>query len=83
MPSYGTDFYFLDCTKYRESIASAQKIDFQILMNLHVLRATESKKSYFWHVVCLSVCLSVCLYVCLWTPITQKIIELAQPNLAM
>ena len=32
MPSYGTDFYFLDYTKYRESIASAQKIDFQILI---------------------------------------------------
>ena len=61
MPSYGTDFYFLDYTKYRESIASAQKIDFQILMILHVLRATESKKVIFgMSSVCLSVCLSVC-----------------------
>ena len=51
-------FYFLDYTKYRESIASPQKMDFEILMNLHVLRAIESK-SYFWP-VCLSVCLSVC-----------------------
>ena len=39
------DFYFLGYTKYRESIAFAQKIDFQILMNVHVLRATEFKKS--------------------------------------
>ena len=74
-------FYFLDYTKYRESIAFAQKTDFQILMNLHVLRATESKKSYFWHVVCVSVCLSVCVCVCLSVDtITQKLIELAQPN---
>ena len=44
------------------------------------------QKSYFWHVVCVSVCLSVCLSVsvcvCLSVAtITQKIIELAQPNL--
>ena len=77
------NFYFLGYTKYRESIAFAQKIDFQILMNVHVLRATESKKRYFWS-VCLSVSLSlsVCLSVCLCVAtITQKIIELAQPNL--
>ena len=67
-------FYFLGYTKYRESIAFAQKIDFQILMNVHVLRATESKKVIFgMSSVCLSVCLSV-------ATITQKIIELAQPN---
>ena len=47
MPSYGTDFYFLGYTKYRESIAFAQKIDFQILMNVHVLRPTESKNVIF------------------------------------
>ena len=77
MPSYGTDFYFLGYTKYRESIAFAQKIDFHILMNVHVLRATESKKVIFgMSCVCLSVCL--CLSV---ATITQKIIELAQPNL--
>ena len=62
-------FYFLGYTKYRESIAFAKKIDFQILMNVHVLRATESKKVIS---VCLSVCLSlslsVCLSVCLWPP---------------
>ena len=53
-------FYFLSYTKYRESIAFAQKIDFQILMNVHVLRATESKKVIFgMSSVCLSVCLSV------------------------
>ena len=69
--SYTTDFYFLGYTKYRESIAFAQKIDFQILMNVHVLRATESKKVIFGMS---SVCLSV-------ATITQKIIELAQPNL--
>ena len=40
-------FYFLGYTKYRESIAFAQKVDFQILMNVHVLRATESKKVIF------------------------------------
>ena len=54
-----------------------KKIDFQILMILHVLRATESKKVIFGMssvCVCLSVCLSV-------DTITQKIIELAQPNL--
>ena len=66
-------FYFLGYTKFRESIAFAQKIDFQILMNVHVLRATESKKGIFgMSSVC--VCLSV-------ATITQKIIELAQPNL--
>ena len=66
VPSYGTDFYFLDNTNYRESIAFAQKIDFQILMNLHVLRATETKKVIFgMSSVCLYVCLSVCLTVCL------------------
>ena len=59
-------FYFLGYTKYRESIAFAQKIDFQILMNVHVLRATESKKVIFgMSSVCVSVCLSVCLPVCL------------------
>ena len=48
-------------------------------MNLHVLRATESKKvSFGMSSVCLSVCLPVCLSV---DTITQKIIELAQPNL--
>ena len=58
-------FYFLGYTKYRESIAFAQKIDFQILMNLHVLRATESKKVIFgMSSVCVSVCLSVCMCVC-------------------
>ena len=66
-------FYFLDYTKYRESIASAQKIDFEILMNLHVLRAIESKKVIFGMSACLPVCLSV-------DTITQKIIVLAQPN---
>ena len=71
-------FYFLGYTKYRESIAFAQKIDFQILMNVHVLRATESKKVIFGMS---SVCLSVCLCLSVAT-ITQKIIELAQPNLA-
>ena len=50
-------FYFLGYTKYRESIAFAQKIDFQILMNVHVLRPTESKKVIFGMS---SVCLSVC-----------------------
>ena len=44
---FGLPFYFLGYTKYRESIAFAQKIDFQILMNVHVLRATESKKVIF------------------------------------
>ena len=66
MPSYGTDFYFLGYTKYRESIAFAKKIDFQILMNVNVLRATESKKVIFgMSSVCLSLCVSVCLSVCL------------------
>ena len=46
--------------EYRESIAFAQKIDFQILMNVHVLRPTESKKVIF---VCLSVCVCVCVCV--------------------
>ena len=72
-----TPFYFLGYTKYRESIAFAQKIDFQILMNVHVLRPTESKKVIFG-MSSVSVCLSVCLSV---ATITQKIIELAQPNL--
>ena len=69
-------------------------------MNLHVLRATESKKVIFgMSSMCLSVCLSicssvwvcvcvcvcVCVYVCVCVclsvdTITQKIIELAQPN---
>ena len=57
VPSYGTDFYFLGYTKYRESIAFPQKIDFQILMNLHILRASESKKVIFGMS---SVCVCVC-----------------------
>ena len=70
-------FYFLDYTKYRESIALIQKINLEILMNLHVLRHADSKKLFFGMLsVCLSVCLSVglsvclsvCLCVCLWTP---------------
>ena len=53
---------FLLSRLYGESIASAKKINFQILMNLHILRATESKKVIFgMSSVCLSVCLS------LWT----------------
>ena len=55
--------------KYRESIASVQKTDLEILMDLHVLRATESKKVSFGMS---SVCLGT---------VTQKIIELAQLNL--
>ena len=46
-------------------------------MNVHVLRATESKKGIFG-MSSVSVCLSVCLSV---ATITQKIIELAHPNL--
>ena len=53
--------YFLDYTKYRGSIASVQKTDFEILMNLLVLRATESKKVSFGM---LSVCVCVCVCVC-------------------
>ena len=37
-------FYFLD----RESIALVQKIDLEILMNLHVLRHADSKKLFFF-----------------------------------
>ena len=51
-------------------------------MDLHVLRATESKKVSFCmssvYLSVVSVCVSVCLSV---GTITQKIIELAQPNL--
>ena len=62
------DFYFLD----REVLHWSKKNYLEILMDLHVLRLTESKKSFL---AChLSVCLSV-------DTITQKIIELAQPNL--
>ena len=69
--SYGTDFYFLDYTKYRESIAS-QKIDFQILMNSCFEGHWSPKKLFLacclcvclCVCVCLSVCLSVCLCVC-------------------
>ena len=46
-------------------------------MNVHVLRATESKKVIFGMS---SVCVCVCVCVSVDT-ITQKIIELAQPNL--
>ena len=46
----------------------------KILMDLHALRLTESEKLIFDMSVCLSVCLSV-------DTITQKIIELAKPNL--
>ena len=51
-------FYYLDYTKYRESIA------------IRVLRHADSKTLIFGMSVCLSV-----------DTITQKIIELAQPNL--
>ena len=59
----------------------AQKTDLKILMDLLVLKVTESKKVIFgMSSVCLSMCLrlSVCLFV---DTITQKIIELAQPKL--
>ena len=39
MPSYGTNFYFLD----RENIALVQKTDLEILMDLHILRVTSLK----------------------------------------
>ena len=65
-----SNYYFFN----RESIAMVQKTEIEILMYLHILSVTESKKSHFWHVVCLSVCLSV-------YTITQKIIELSQQNL--
>ena len=39
--------YFLDYTKYRESIALVQKIDLEILMKIHVLRLADSKKLIF------------------------------------
>ena len=64
-----------------------KKTKIEILMDLHVLRVTESKKVIFdMSSVCLSVCVclsvSVCLSVCLSVyTITQKIIELSQPNL--
>ena len=51
------------------------KKSIEILMNLHILRHADSKKLIFgMSSVCLSVCLSV-------DASTQKIIELAQPNL--
>ena len=80
MPSYGTDFYFLGYTEYRESIALVRKIDLEILMKIHFLRHADFKRIIL---ACrLSVCLLVCLSVCLSVDtITQKIIELAQPNL--
>ena len=55
--SYVNDgYYFLDYTKCRESIASVQKSDFEILIDLHGLRAAESKKvSFGMSSVCLSV----------------------------
>ena len=78
-------FYFLGYTEYRESIALVRKIDLQILMKIHILRHADYKELIFgMSSVCLSVCLSVCrsLSVCLSVDtITQKIIELAQPNL--
>ena len=55
------DFYFLDYTKYRESIALVQKIDLEILMKIHVLRHADSNKLIFGMS-------SVCLSICLWTP---------------
>ena len=63
--------------KPRESIASVQKNDLEISMDLHVLRATESKKSNFLACrVCVCVCVCVCLSVCLSVDtITQKIFE--------
>ena len=70
------------------SIALVQKIDLEILMNLHVLRHADSKKLIFgMSSVCLCVCVCVCLSVCLSVGVSvcghhnsQKI-ELAQPNL--
>ena len=48
--------FTFDHTKYRESIQSVQKTDLEILIDLHVLRVTESKKSF------LACRLSVCLF---------------------
>ena len=47
-------FYFPD----RESIVTEQKIDFEILTDLYVLRSQECEKVDFKK--CLSVCMSVC-----------------------
>ena len=54
-------FFTFSAIQSRESIAFAQKINIQILINLHVLRATESKKVIFGMS-------SVGLSVCLWPP---------------
>jgi len=54
-------FYFLD----KESIVTEQKIDFDILTDLYVLRSQESEKVDYEK--CPSACMSVCLSVCpLW-----------------
>ena len=53
-------FYFPD----RECIALVKKTDLEILMDLHVLGVTESKKVIFGMSVCVCVCLSACLSVC-------------------
>ena len=70
-------FLFTFSIKY--CIALVQKINQEILVDLHVLKVTESKKVIFgMSSVCLCVCPSVCLSV---DTITQKIMEVAQPNL--
>ena len=49
--------------KYRESIVIVKKLEFEISMELSVLRTPDSKKVVFTK--CLYICLYVCLYVCL------------------
>ena len=51
------------------SIALVQKTEIEILMDLHVLSITESKKVIFGMS---SVCVSVCLCVCLCTLYLKK-----------
>ena len=56
-------FFTFSTIRSIESIASVQKNEIEILMDLHVLRATESKKVSFGMssvCVCVCLCLSVC-----------------------
>ena len=77
----GPSQYIVECNQHNDLVSLltfsikhciGPKANLEILMDLHILRASEPKKSFLACRLC--VCLSVDI-------ITRKIIELAQPNL--
>src|SRR5436190_7211945 len=65
-------FTFSHILWYRESIVIVKKFEFEISMELFVLRSPESKKVVF--IKCLYVCMYVCMSVCPYPELQQKLL---------